>query len=398
MSDDANQYWKAWISAFGDQHEPAKLLCSWHIKRNWESNIKTKVPSEHHKAIRARLDELLNTPVEGTFRVLLTRFLSDLLQHPDLHQFRQYFYSYYCNHPARIQEWALWARRDSVVNTNMFLEAFHEKLKHRFFKGIQNRRMDALINELVESVDKFYLQEYLLVKECGLPANTYRMQRLTQRHNNSKDLDREKVKQLDDEDCWLVPSGTTAGRFYSVKRRNTTECACSLKCRFCKVCPDMYMCTCDDAVMPTTACKHMHLIQVMLHGDVYSNLPNNAMEEDCRSEETTSSSQAELQGDTTIENAQTTSDPASYLRKAYISKKTQENLSRETVADLMLSMADEFRSGTSDLGIKTLVAITSKLKEITALSKSSFSGQRFEPDASEEDGPANKKSKKQRRY
>src|SRR4051794_15747715 len=113
MSDDANQYWDAWTASFGDCGEmPKKLLCSWHIKRNWEINTKSKTPAQHHEMIRTRLDELMNCNNAEKFRMLLISFINDLRQLNDCKDFVRYFRTYYCKSPGRIQEWALWARLD----------------------------------------------------------------------------------------------------------------------------------------------------------------------------------------------------------------------------------------------------------------------------------------------
>lgn len=38
MSDDAEQFYSAWVRVFGGH--PHKLLCAWHVDRSWRENLK----------------------------------------------------------------------------------------------------------------------------------------------------------------------------------------------------------------------------------------------------------------------------------------------------------------------------------------------------------------------
>lgn len=42
MSDNAEQYWNAWCSAFG-AHNTRKLLCAWHIDRAWHHGLQDHI-------------------------------------------------------------------------------------------------------------------------------------------------------------------------------------------------------------------------------------------------------------------------------------------------------------------------------------------------------------------
>lgn len=57
MSDDTNSYYNAWQAVFEDQ--PKHLLCSWHINKNWNSNINSKVKDANNKeAIKERAKKI----------------------------------------------------------------------------------------------------------------------------------------------------------------------------------------------------------------------------------------------------------------------------------------------------------------------------------------------------
>ena len=77
---------------------------------------------------------------------------------------------------------------------------------------------------------------------------------------------------------WLVDSQTNPGSTYTVTRENS-ECPfhCHIRC-VCRICIHMDSCTCSDALVHGTICKHIHLtVQSMgtskgVHDDTISNL------------------------------------------------------------------------------------------------------------------------------
>ncbi len=169
----------------------------------------------------------------------------------------QTFYNYcavYC--ASRPKQWVLCYRRQSCINTNMYAEAFHRVLKHIYLKGTVNRRMDSCIVALPKYArDKAF--EKVVKLEKG--KSTARIRTIMKRHLTSKKLLLEHVKKADD-GSWIVQSSTNPDRTYTV----TTEAEacpsnCSLMCYNCGVCIHMYSCTCTDALVRGTICKHIHL-------------------------------------------------------------------------------------------------------------------------------------------
>lgn len=382
MSDDASQYWNAWISAFGDcGPHPTKLLCSWHVKRNWKLQGNCKLPAEHREGVKKRLNELMAAESETKFRILLTSFF-ETLREWKCDDFLKYFRSYYCGNPFRPLEWALYARRDSVVNTNTHLEAFHERLKYNFFEGKQNRRMDVLLDQLLEVAAK-YSREYKLAQESGLPASTYRLRMMIERHKRSSKLRKDVVKPI--QGGWLVPSESQSGRFYFVRRRLTdgTNCACSLRCRFCRVCPDIYSCNCLDAVMPTTACKHMHLVHSILY-------PELAIPQFSDGDQSTTAVQEEYD----VSHSHNESQRQEEQLEDAVGPGEQEwaefGASLATLTEVWKNSPAPDRA--------TVAALNVKVKEMSTLLKLSSTNTAVVPDLSDEAGPANKLIKRQRRY
>ena len=44
MSDDADQFYNAWVDVFGDG--PKKLLCTWHVDKNWKEALHKHIPGD----------------------------------------------------------------------------------------------------------------------------------------------------------------------------------------------------------------------------------------------------------------------------------------------------------------------------------------------------------------
>uniref|UniRef100_A0A915IGY5 C2H2-type domain-containing protein n=1 Tax=Romanomermis culicivorax TaxID=13658 RepID=A0A915IGY5_ROMCU len=129
MSDDAPAYFNAWSTVF-PSNRTRKLLFIWHVLKNWNKNIKEKVTSKEDQAyfyMRAYL--LAHERSQEQFKDDLNLLL--IMAHKLQPAFYDYFNDYYCN-PSRILQWALWARSDSIVNTNMYLERFHRTLKYKY--------------------------------------------------------------------------------------------------------------------------------------------------------------------------------------------------------------------------------------------------------------------------
>jgi hypothetical protein len=72
-------------------------------------------------------------------------------------QFMTYFFNYY---GSRKEKWVFCYRNKHLdVNTNMYLESFHNKLKTLYMNRKQNKRIDRLLEILLE-IEKHYYIEY----------------------------------------------------------------------------------------------------------------------------------------------------------------------------------------------------------------------------------------------
>ena len=78
MTDDAPQFYNAWIAVFGN-NKTQKLLCAWHVDRSWRNALRDNIQSKSSQMeVYQQLITLLQETEESHFRVLLQEFLSFL--------------------------------------------------------------------------------------------------------------------------------------------------------------------------------------------------------------------------------------------------------------------------------------------------------------------------------
>ena len=144
MSDDAQQYFNAWWEVFG-AHNTKKLLCAWHVDRAWRTALHEHVHDKQSRIeIYHELRVLLMGNDESMFKILLQQFISSL---DNQQRFQKYFKEHYC---MRVQQWATYFRSGTIVNTNMFVEAFHRTLKVVYLQQKSNRRIDFLLHTFLK--------------------------------------------------------------------------------------------------------------------------------------------------------------------------------------------------------------------------------------------------------
>ena len=70
-----------------------------------------------------------------------------------------------------------------------------------------------------------------------------------------------------------MASFTKGGQHHEIKALNTI-CTCHVRYSDCCVCIHMYTCTCLDATLHYTICKHVHLLNI-LHDNLCTSTSNN---------------------------------------------------------------------------------------------------------------------------
>gem|GEM_PF-4549271 len=252
MSDDAPTFYNAWCDVMGLPQR--KLLCTWHVDRAWRSQL-NKIKSKYKQAdIYKACRTLLGMLDEEDFRTALENFLILCEEDEDCIEFGKYFMTYYAQRP---QEWAYCFRKGACLNTNMFLEALHKKLKYKYLDGKKNRRIDKTIFMIMQfSRDAMFECEIRKFKN----KPTSRMRMVRKSHIAAMKIPVSKIKQ-ESENLWNVKSSTGPDTYvvYIVNDDNLCK-GCPFTCPDCHACPHRTSCTCADSLIKGNVCKHVHTV------------------------------------------------------------------------------------------------------------------------------------------
>ncbi|GFU02553.1 uncharacterized protein TNCV_3754871 [Trichonephila clavipes] len=77
----------------------------------------------------------------------MKQFIEDLLNDPDTSEFGKYFQQNYAQRPEKS---AYCYRKSLGINTNMYLESRHKKIKYHYFDGKHVKRLDVAIDRLLK--------------------------------------------------------------------------------------------------------------------------------------------------------------------------------------------------------------------------------------------------------
>ena len=145
MTDDAEQYFAAWIAVFGQG--PRKLLCTWHVDRAWRGAVNNIKDKEVAVTVYHNVRVLMEETDVGRFKVMLQKTLRQLNECDTTQDFAKYFDTYYAR---RAEQWAACYRKSASINTNMYVESSHRILKYTYMRGRTNRRIDNLLHVLLK--------------------------------------------------------------------------------------------------------------------------------------------------------------------------------------------------------------------------------------------------------
>ena len=231
MSDDADQFYNAWRSVFGDADN--KLLCTWHVDRAWRDKLRLIKHRQTQATVYHNLRLLLEETNTQTFELLLTKTTQQLLTNAVTSEFGQYFQRHYEN---RKKQWAYCYRQTSTINTNMYVEAFHHVLKYIYLKGKVNKRVDNCIHTLLKvSRDKSFDRLTKLTKGKVTKMTT----ETNKRHMDSLEMDLDLVTQTKDE-AWEVLSLERKTTYRVTVEKKDCHVHCALMCHKCNICIHTY--------------------------------------------------------------------------------------------------------------------------------------------------------------
>lgn len=258
MSDDAPAFFNAWKDVMGEPKH--RLLCAWHVDKNWRENIKRHIRDANLQAFTYKaLRTVLDSPNEDSFKDSLASFFAwcDLegQNEEGLIKFKEYFRQHYANRP---ETWAACFRRNAGINTNMRLEALHKLLKYCYLDGQQNKRVDKLISVLLKLTrNKIFDRLIKLIKN----AETESQRKVTERHNGGLKIAASRVSSAGIGQ-WTVQSQSQPATMYVVTSQSGGMCqeSCSFACPICRVCAHNTTCSCPDNELRRNLCKHIHAV------------------------------------------------------------------------------------------------------------------------------------------
>ncbi|KAM7301533.1 uncharacterized protein ISCGN_017052 [Ixodes scapularis] len=132
----------------------------------------------------------------------------------------------------------------------------YKDLKSRYMHGTHNQRLDKLLMILFElSRDRLYKRPKSLVK-----GKTNRHDAaLFRRHQEGMKIPASDVEQLQNGNGSLVKSQSQTERSYHVEKGDPRQ-SCVLCCRDCDIFINSYKCTCNDSLISSSMCKHIHAV------------------------------------------------------------------------------------------------------------------------------------------
>ncbi|XP_062604686.1 uncharacterized protein LOC134266472 [Saccostrea cucullata] len=155
----------------------------------------------------------------------------------------------------------------------MFVESFHNQLKTVFFEGKRNRRIDVLIDILLQ-IEKNLFMTRLRRMRFNLPSGENIDNE--DRHQRSLDIKDSCILQISDNFFTVTSSDST----YDIKKLVGTcnELYCFNKCKkfpCVNLCKHLFSCSCTDYKIGHV-CKHLHKIHAVVNLNSNTNKPSNA--------------------------------------------------------------------------------------------------------------------------
>ncbi|XP_068917766.1 uncharacterized protein [Tenebrio molitor] len=144
MSDDDPKYYNAWIKEMKTDKKPRRLLCTWHIIKNWNIQGKSKLTKQENRSQMKKGEE-------------------------------------------RIMAWAHCYRIGVGINTNTAIESLNKVLKHNKMHGNRNIRIEKLLDLLEELVEEKMWKR--IVNKERPNANNHQHRVALKAHMQARDMD-----------------------------------------------------------------------------------------------------------------------------------------------------------------------------------------------------------------
>ena len=250
MTDDDSSGYNAARAIYGQNIK--HYLCVWHIHRAWIRNLHQYIKNDEHKgAIYWHLCSMMDAQTIDQYQQIRDTLRASLRNiYPN---FLKYLDNTYFNRP---EKWTMYSRKGDKckVNTNMFIESFHNQLKTNWFNGKRNRRIDILIETLLKIENNLFINHF--------KQKTYSMHpkdNISIRHQRSLEIPDCKCKQIN-QDTYTVEGSDDHYTVQVIQHQCDSTCLKRCKEIPCvNLCQHKYTCSCPDYINGFL-CKHIHKI------------------------------------------------------------------------------------------------------------------------------------------
>ncbi|KAF8965838.1 hypothetical protein BGZ46_000497, partial [Entomortierella lignicola] len=263
MRDDSATERCAIQSAFG--YTVRIYLCLWHVARAWSQKIQALVSDvndwesklQRYEA-RKTLRDIMYEPDLLRARELIQAFRDDWGNRSP--EFAKYMKVNYFNSETRMKSWMKAYRQREFyaeMDTNNFVESWHNLLKNHFMKGHFRSRVDRVVYLLDTKVLRYYkLDEFQINVRVGRKSKGEIMDILCQRKvkNISDETIQKHVCKIDGR--YIVESFSHPGLYYEISinlENMITGCSCPYYLRLRRVCKhilSIFRVFSDSVVLP----------------------------------------------------------------------------------------------------------------------------------------------------
>ncbi|CEP17264.1 hypothetical protein [Parasitella parasitica] len=227
------------------KNEVQVLLCHWHIKRAWETNIKkhikedkaTKEAEGRRVSVRAALNGLMYAKTSEEFDLSLALFNMKFKKYDS---FLVYFNNLWI---PKKQSWCLAWSEHASFRTNNLIESYHNQIKSLYLGRSRNLRVDHIVYLLAKVIIVDYRQDnlktYVSIQDPRLTAEEEKRKQKARAIN--VDVARFMVKETEENTFCCRSFDFDNDNKYSVVVKNGY----------------LFSCSCPDS---TPLCKHIFLV------------------------------------------------------------------------------------------------------------------------------------------
>ncbi|CAO3644781.1 unnamed protein product [Mucor hiemalis] len=245
--------------------------CLFHVSRAWMGKIReliklgsTALNNQVHRNVITDLKLLM---WEKNEEVFLLGLISFRLKYSMYQDFLNYMDRAYLNR-GKFVHWsaAFQPQVFSNMETNNYIESWHNQLKTTYLGRKRNRRVDRLIYILVNDIEPDYINNV-----CRISANVGRMGP-EERRRRKRELEAENINEAILNT--LVTAPENESNVYTVKSFSDNHTSYEIEV----INQKMNTCSCPDFQFNKIACKHMYLLrrlykEIAVHKGQY-NSPN----------------------------------------------------------------------------------------------------------------------------